>query len=466
MLFNSFIFILVFLPLTLSGYFFINRYSNKAAQILLFVMSLVFYGYNNPYYVFIIVGSILVNYILARYIAKEEKIRYRRVLLIVGLIFNIAIIGYFKYLSFIKWNVNYFLGTDFVINFVALPLGISFYTIQQISFLVDAYNDRKMTYSLREYALFVTFFPQLVAGPIVYHDELIPQYRDESKRTINYENLLVGITWFILGLAKKVFIADCLGNGVRWGHENIDALSTIDAWILSFAYTFQIYFDFSGYSDMACGIAKMFNFSLPQNFNSPYKSLSIADFWKRWHMSLTRFLTRYIYIPLGGNRKGNLKTIFNIMVVFTVSGIWHGANYTFILWGILNGVLSIINRYTGRFAERIPKFIKWSVNFLTINFLWLLFGAKGLKEFAVMIKKMLSLNIHKLAVSSEMLKSFNSYIRPDILMAMAFAICIFLPNNYVREKRMTYPAIVGAAALLVLCLLTLNRVSIFLYFNF
>lgn len=466
MLFNSFIFILIFLPLSIVGYFVLNKLNENLAKLFLLLMSLWFYGYFNPAYLMIIIVSIAVNHLLSVLLVRIDD-KMRKAVLIIGIIFNIIIIGYYKYLSFIEWNMNHFFGTDFVIKSVVLPLGISFYTIQQISFLIDSYNDSNLKYDFLEYALYVTYFPQLVAGPIVYHGELIPQFRDPKKKNINYENLLKGINWFILGLSKKVFIADVLGNAVNYGFDNIDSLGTLDVWLISLCYTLQIYFDFSGYSDMACGIAMMFNLELPQNFDSPYKSLSIRDFWKRWHMTLTRFLTRYVYIPLGGSRNGKFATAINTMIVFLISGIWHGANFTFILWGLLHGILSICNRFTPhQLSDRTPRLIKWFVNFVVIDILWLLFRASGIKEWIRLLKKMFLLDSFNFVLNPELLASFDSHVPTSILILLAVLICIFFKNNYKREKKISYITDVVYAVLFVMCLMTLNRVSIFLYFNF
>ena len=334
MQFNSYIFILLFLPLTVIGYFGLHRLGKeKAAKIFLLLMSLWFYGYFNASYLLIISGSILVNFCIAKIMEKTEGIQ-RKSLLALGIIFNVALIFYFKYYDFFISNINIAFGTDFVLRRIVLPLGISFFTFQQISFIVDSYKGQTKGYSFWEYALFVAFFPQLVAGPIVLHSELIPQFRDENRWKPDYDNLSRGVMMFARGLAKKVLIADTFGNAVNWGFNQAaaipvgeGALTSPEILIVMLSYTFQIYFDFSGYSDMATGLAAMFNFKIPQNFNSPYKALSIADFWKRWHMTLTRFLTTYIYIPLGGNRKGKVRTYVNTMIVFLVSGIFLSSHH-------------------------------------------------------------------------------------------------------------------------------------------
>lgn len=462
MLFNSFIFIIIFLPLSLFFYFVFNRYSNKMAEVFLLLMSWWFYAYSVPAYLLVILSSIIVNYSITRMMNKRTV--GRKALFIIGLCFDVGLIGYYKYLNFVLWNSNYFLHTDFVIKSIILPLGISFYTIQQISFLIDAYRGDKTDYDFVQYALYVSFFPQLVAGPIVYHTEFLPMLQDKQRRIVNYENLTRGLMWFTLGLSKKVFLADRLGKAVEWGYTDVSVLTCADAWLVMLSYAFQIYFDFSGYSDMACGIALMFNFELPQNFNSPYKSLSIRDFWKRWHMTLTRFLTAYVYIPLGGNRKGKTRLVLNTLIVFLISGIWHGANYTFILWGLLHGMLSVMNRAFSDVGKRIPVALKWVVNFTFVSILWALFRAEGIGQWLHFMTRLVSFDGMKL--STDVKGVFDSYLPWWFLLIASFVICLLSENNYNRKIRLSVPRVIGYAGLLALCLFTLNRTSIFLYFNF
>ena len=468
MLFNSFIFILVFLPVVVAGYFLLNKVNHKAAEVYLLIASLIFYAYNSIAYLLIIVASILVNYCIAylmrKLIRKSDKPLAGKIWLAVGILFNVGIIGYYKYWSFILWNANYIFHSDFVIKNIILPLGISFYTIQQISFLIDTWNGEQTGYSFIEYALFVSFFPQLVAGPIVYHTEFIPQLHDKSKEKVNYESLMRGIIWFVLGLSKKVLLADRLGKAVEWGYTDVTLMSSFEAMLIMFAYAFQIYFDFSGYSDMACGIGLMFGFKLPQNFNSPYKSASIRDFWKRWHMTLTRFLTKYIYFPLGGSREGNLKLVINTLIVFLVSGIWHGANYTFILWGLLHGLLLLFNRFTSVKKLNVPKAITVPINFVVVSFLWTLFRANGISQWMSFIQKL----VHPdgIGITASFLDCFDSYLPWWLLFAISAVLCFFFENNYKRTIRINKVAVLLSAVLLVICLFTLNRTSIFLYFNF
>lgn len=335
MLFNSYIFVFLYLPLVLLGYYIINYFKQyKISNVFLVIMSLVFYGYFNHSYLLIICGSISINFLISKILQwNSPKVYIKKTVLVFGIFVNVAIIFYFKYYDFFLNNINMLFGKAFELKNNILPLGISFFTFQQISYLIDSYRGETGNYTFDEYAIFVSFFPQLIAGPIVLHNEVIPQFRSKKNRYIIPENFSKGMYLFSLGMFKKVLLADTFGKAATYGFGTIETLSSIEAWIVAWSYTFQLYFDFSGYCDMAIGIGYMFNIILPQNFNSPYKSTSITEFWSRWHMSLTRFLKTYIYIPLGGNRKGKIRTYINILIVYLVSGIWHGANWTFLMWG-------------------------------------------------------------------------------------------------------------------------------------
>lgn len=356
MLFNSYIFILLFLPICIIGYFGLNHFKKfTLAQLYLLILSLWFYGYFNPSYLLIIAMSILSNYLLSYAMARTVKPILKKAELLIGIAFNLGILFYYKYYDFFIENINALFATDYSLKHILLPLGISFFTFQQLSYVIDAYRGEVSEYRFLQYASFVVYFPQLVAGPIVTHDELIPQFMDESKKQFCWDHFEKGLYIFALGLAKKVLIADVFGNAANWGFSNIPLLDGTNAALTALAYTIQIYFDFSGYCDMAIGIGQMMNIDLPVNFDSPYKAVTITDFWSRWHKTLTRFFTKYIYIPLGGNRKGLLRTCINIMIVYLCSGFWHGANWTFVLWGCMHGLFSIITRCCSRFFRKIPK---------------------------------------------------------------------------------------------------------------
>lgn len=339
MLFNSFEFIFVFLPLCLLLYFGLNRFGQyKLAKGVLVLFSLYFYAFFNWSYLPIIITSILINYAISTGLKFSGEPLKRKILLSAGLLFNIGLLGYFKYYDFFISNMNMIFQSNFTLKHILLPLGISFFTFQQIAFVIDSYYRRVMMPSFLDYCNFVTFFPQLIAGPIVLPEEMLPQFEEKSNRTPNYKNIFDGIFIFGIGLAKKVIIADSIAVFANAGFDgDMVSYTFLEAWLISIAYTMQLYFDFSGYCDMAIGIGRMFNISLPLNFNIPYIAANFREFWRRWHMTLNRFLTQYLYIPLGGNRKGELRTHMNTMVVFGVSGLWHGAGWTFIIWGLLHG---------------------------------------------------------------------------------------------------------------------------------
>ena len=346
MLFNSYVFMLAFLPLTLLGYFLLGRLpeKNQLNKVFLVLASFLFYGYNNPGYVPIIAGSILVNYALSQLMLTREKKAVRLPLMLLGLFLNLGVLFYFKYHDFFFENLNGAFGLHLTLNRLALPLGISFFTFQQLSYVIDSYKRTVPRYNILDYALFVTFFPQLIAGPIVLHSEIVPQFADAQNRHFNFDNFAPGLYAFARGLMKKVVIADTFAVAVEAGFASAQTLNTAEAWFVAIGYTLQLYFDFSGYCDMATGVGLMFNIKIPINFNSPYKSLNIREFWQRWHITLSRFLTTYIYFPLGGSRKGMARTCVNLMIVFLLSGLWHGAGWLFLLWGLMHGAASVLYR--------------------------------------------------------------------------------------------------------------------------
>lgn len=322
MLFNSYVFILAFLPLTLLVYFLLGRLPERVQlnKAFLVVASIVFYGYNNPRYVPIIVASILINYALSQLMLMQQKKAVRLPLMLIGLAANLGVLFYFKYHDFFYENLNSAFGLSLPLNHVMLPLGISFFTFQQLSYVIDSYRQTVPRYNILDYALFVTFFPQLIAGPIVLHSEIVPQFADPKNRHFSFDNFAPGLYAFARGLVKKVVIADTFAIAVEAGFGAAATLNTAEAWFVAIGYTLQLYFDFSGYCDMATGIGLMFNLQIPINFNSPYKSMNIREFWQRWHITLSRFLTTYIYFPLGGSRRGLARTCINLMIVFLASG--------------------------------------------------------------------------------------------------------------------------------------------------
>lgn len=475
MLFNSYIFILIFLPVTFLLYFYINKQGKyRLAQGILVVASFIFYGFYNWYYLIMMLGSILINYTI--YYLLCRSIRNRKILAI-GIAFNILVLFYYKYSNFFIDNINYLLEKNIMWEEILLPLGISFYTFQQIGFLVDVYRGEYTSeeVTLTDYAEFVCFFPQLIAGPIASSD-LIIQLKDVTKRKINYNNLACGIVIFSVGLFKKVLLADTFSRVVNYGFSDITSLNSREAIVVMLSYTFQIFFDFSGYCDMAIGLGKLFNIDLPINFNSPYRSCSIIEFWERWHITLTRFLRKYIYIPLGGNRNGMIKTYINIFVVFLISGFWHGANWTFVVWGILHGIANILNRIFINGWNKLHFVIRWSVNFLLINVLWIIFRASSLLQAKEMICKVFSFEM--MPISSDVKQLFSSieFELVNINFAREYAIYFFLLMGFLLSvfskpicTRKICPNLLnwmGSLFLLVWAVLSLAGRTEFIYFGF
>ncbi len=348
MLFNSYVFIFAFLPVVFFGFYVIGRYSHKLALLWLTFASLFFYGWWDVRFVGLLLASIVFNYGFGRLIGQRlsTSTGSGKSLLVSAIVANIILLGYFKYANFFVENLNHLAGTSLLIGEVFLPLGISFFTFTQIAFLVDTYQGKVKEYSFIHYTLFVTYFPHLIAGPVLHHKEMMPQFAMQDTRLINLENIAAGLSIFVLGLAKKVLIADAMADIAT---PIFAAVSTggqpmfIESWVGALAYTLQLYFDFSAYSDMAIGLSLMFNVRLPLNFNSPYKATSIIEFWRRWHMTLSRFLRDYLYIPLGGSRHGKGRRYANLMVTMLLGGLWHGAGWTFVIWGGLHGFYLMSN---------------------------------------------------------------------------------------------------------------------------
>lgn len=488
MLFNSYIFVFVFLPLAIIGYYLLNQFNKYGwAETYLIGMSLWFYGYFNPVYLPIMVFSILINYGIGLFLLSHgNRYKFKKSICVLGILGNVLLLFYFKYMGFFVENINGIFNTDYNVVNIMLPLGISFFTFQQLSYVVDCYRGEVPKYAFRQYALFVTFFPQLIAGPIVLHNETVPQFADYTNRKWNWDNFAIGIMAFIRGMGKKVLIADTLGNAVNWGYSDIGSLNTTTAICVVLSYTLQIYFDFSGYCDVAIGIGKMFNINIPINFNSPYKAFSVTDFWKRWHITLTRFLRTYIYFPLGGNRKGVIRTYGNLFTVFLVSGLWHGANYTFLVWGILHGVVMILERINSekRLFTEIHPALSWASTFAFINVSWIFFRADSVNDAMVMIKNILrfdfgilskgfvnALNLPELELLFKYSGSIGDYLMnvyPFYLLTLILAGTLYFKNTAEKMEQFKYSSIdsIYYACIMVYCIISFSGISTFLYFNF
>ncbi|MBX2895928.1 MAG: MBOAT family protein [Cyclobacteriaceae bacterium] len=389
MLFSSPEFIFIFLPVTLCVYFIVSKQlSFVYAKIWLLLASLFFYAYWHPANVLIIIVSAVFNFYISRTLLSSRS----KFVLVAGIIANLGVLGYYKYADFFLVNINTLIDKPFSLLHVALPLGISFFTFQQIAFLVDTYNKKVQNFSFSDYCLFVTFFPQLVAGPIVHHSEMMPQFANPTNQVLNLNNVAKGLFVFNMGLAKKLIVADSLSGIVAQGYKNAEVLSVVQAWITSVFYSMQLYFDFSGYSDMAIGLGLLFNIHIPINFNSPYKAENIQDFWRRWHITLSTFLRDYVYIPLGGSKDGEQKTYRNLLFTFLIGGIWHGAGWTFIIWGGLHGVALGLHRFFSKFRFQLPKFISILITFLFVNVTWVFFRADGWQTATNLLSAMAGLN--------------------------------------------------------------------------
>ncbi|RJG07121.1 MBOAT family protein [Noviherbaspirillum cavernae] len=355
MLFNSYFFLLVFLPLSLLGFFLLGRFGKSVGANWLAACSLFFYAWWDSRYIALLLGSICVNYLAGSYIASHAGKIKARTALIVAIAANVLLLGYYKYADFFVTSANAVFETNWPVLGVILPIGISFFTFTQIAFLVDAWAGKVREYRFVNYVLFVTYFPHLVAGPVLHHKEMMPQFDDGRNYYARAENFAIGLTIFAIGLAKKVLIADNLST---YANPIFSAQASTPSFFLAWGgaltYTFQLYFDFSGYSDMAIGLSRLFGVRLPLNFNSPYKSHNIAEFWRRWHMTLSRFLRDYLYIPLGGNRHGATRRQINLMTTMVLGGLWHGAGWNFAIWGLLHGGFLVVNQHWKSICRRTP----------------------------------------------------------------------------------------------------------------
>jgi len=514
MLFNSYIFILAFLPLTLLGFYGLRKTDRSRASIaFLVLMSLGFYGWWNPSYLILIIGSMLTNYTFGIYLRdRHETLKARRLLLIIGVTANLGLLAYFKYFNFFVENLNVTFATDWTIQHIILPLAISFFTFQQIAYLIDSYKRETKEYDFLNYCLFVTFFPQLIAGPIVHHKEMMPQFTALKRSTCISENLSVGIVIFVIGLSKKVLIADEFAVYATPAFHMADqgiALTFFEAWIAALSYTFQLYFDFSGYADMAIGCARMFGITLPLNFNSPYKSRNIIDFWRRWHMTLSRFLRDYLYIALGGNRKGSLRRHSNLFITMLLGGLWHGAGWNFIIWGGLHGLYLMVNHSWHAITTYLPyKLIgfQWLLRsmgilltFLAVVVAWVFFRAETFGGALEILSAMSGQNGIALPIKYlERWGSFSHWLMlhdvefyhmqlftsMNIIYQLIFVwiLCLTLPNtqelmsryrpalNAVstpgKGLRLTQTTAIITGLIAVICLVNMSKVSEFLYFQF
>ncbi|MBI5562728.1 MAG: MBOAT family protein [Deltaproteobacteria bacterium] len=488
MLFNSYLFILLFLPAVLAVYFVLIRLGQRAApKAWLALASLFFYGWWNVKYLPLLLGSVAFNFAAARLLLRTAGGR-RKAVLIIGICANAALLGYFKYADFFLANVNQLFGARAALVRVILPLGISFFTFTQIAWLVDAWKGGIKRVSALNYLLFVTYFPHLLAGPIIHHREMMPQFDKIGDRGVDWRNLSVGVYLFAIGLFKKAVVADAFAAFADKGFNAAAALPFSEAWLASLSYTAQLYFDFSGYTDMALGASFMFNLVLPPNFNSPYKAASVQDFWRRWHITLSRFLREYVYIPLGGNRAGEGRVLVNLMIVFVIGGIWHGAGWLFIAWGALHGAAICVERLWERLHIRLPRLIAWFLTFNFVSAAWIFFRAGSYDSAMRILKGMSGMGGFDLKAAdfvglySALLREYGAawasvyYLahmltNPFLMLAAAFA-AVFLAGNSNEMAGPLQPSARRAAFAAFLIFTSLlymffaDKPSEFIYFNF
>lgn len=487
----SYSFILIFLPIVIIGWYMLNQKGlYSVAKGFLFVASLYFYALAGVKSLFALFASIIISYLVGTFLFKESfSPVVKKIFLTLGIICTLGMLIYCKYLLYFELLINKATGSTFSFESLIIPLGISYFTFSEIAFLVDSYKSNgSLKYSFLDYALFVSFFPKITVGPIALSSEMIPQFNEISRKKVNYENLSKGLYGFIFGLSKKLIIADSLASFIDIGYQNITNLGTTNALLVILAYTMQIYFDFSGCCDMTVGICRMLNFDIIDNFNSPYRALSIADFWKRWHISLTRFFRNYVYIPLGGNRKGKFRTYLNNFLIFFISGLWHGAATTYVVWGIIHGIGSIISKIASPITTKLPKVIRWFLTFSFVNLSWVYFRAPDISSANLMIKELFTGGIIPVNISMVAscmppegdliqwivlkLSPAYTYYSGSILMIslilFATVASIFFKSTSERIEsfKPEKSKIIVAVILFVWCVLSLSEVSQFIYVNF
>ncbi len=489
MIFSSWQFLFLFLPIVFFVYFFLTKKRLfNGGKLWLVLASLFFYGYWQVEYLVIIMGSLLFNFALGSSLSLSHEFHNklnRKTSLVIGITANILLLGYFKYVDFFIENINSITSYNISLPNVVLPLAISFFTFQQIAYLVDSYKGETSEYDLLNYMLFVTFFPQLIAGPIVHHHEMMKQFQSKWNLAPRHKNILAGVLIFSIGLFKKVVIADTFAIWADMGFSSLQ-LGFFEAWATSLSYTFQLYFDFSGYCDMAMGAALLFNIWLPINFNSPYKAFDIQDFWRRWHITLGRFLRDYIYIPLGGNKNKNINTYCNIFITFLIGGLWHGASWMFVIWGALHGLALVLHRFWKNLGGNLPDKLAWFVTFSFINLTWIFFRAEDLSSAFKVIRGMfdfssMSVQIH--SIPTEKLASLGGNVDwlgavlpngliPNIFqfVLIVFTFFIISKNNSIQIIRqpLNTSGVVFCSFLFSIAVYVMisSSSSAFLYFNF
>jgi D-alanyl-lipoteichoic acid acyltransferase DltB (MBOAT superfamily) len=480
MLFNSLEFIFYFLPIVLILFYIFSLKNRSILRPTLLVSSLVFYSYWDISYTVVFLASIVFNfYISQRILDNKITEKLRKSLFVTGVVANVLLLVYYKYTLFILNNVNQLFSTNLYLPNIVLPLAISFFTFQQIAYLADCYKERNISYNFVDYALFVSFFPQLIAGPIVHHSEVMPQIKKLD--SLKLQNFNKGLFVFLMGLFKKVVVADYFAKIANLGFNFDGSLTFYDSWVSSLSYTIQLYFDFSGYTDMAIGLGLFFGIHIPDNFNSPYKAVNIQDFWRRWHITLSHWLRDYIYIPLGGNRSGSSRTLTNIFLTFLIGGIWHGAGWTFVVWGALHGLANLVYRLWDEHVKiKLPKYVGMAITFMFANIAWVFFRATDVNVAIKMLKSMFTFDNLILPAGLARFASYLPFaefglhspvtqtsIKTLLVLIIVLLSCFFIPNSKTLRKNFkTNYKYLLLLAVFTVSLLFINDASEFIYFQF
>ena len=476
MVFSSTVFLLVFLPIVLALYYICpSRYRN----LLLLIASLIFYGWGEPKYIVVMVFSILINYIsgiLIDRFRRNDKHRLIKPMLIVAIIGNVGILGFFKYTDFLIENINSIAMTSMDMLELALPIGISFYTFQAMSYVIDVYRGKvEVQKSIIKFGTYITLFPQLIAGPIVRYITIEKQLTD---RKVDIDQIATGVRRFILGLGKKVLLANQIG--ILWEQASdmaeVGSLSPSMAWLGALVFTFQIYFDFSGYSDMAIGLGKMLGFDFDENFNYPYMSRSITEFWRRWHISLSTWFKEYVYIPLGGNRKGLLRQVINIAIVWGLTGFWHGASWNFLLWGLYYGFILILEKlFLLNWLDKLPSLVRRIYSLFIIVMGWVIFAVTDMSQMGVYFKSLFGMG--ELGMAGTMAGTSYAIMGNAVLLIILILASTDIPKSIGTtimtklESKETLALIIknlfyGVVLLLCIAFLVSDSYNPFLYFRF
>ncbi|MCR2802828.1 MBOAT family O-acyltransferase [Paenibacillus soyae] len=476
MIFSTYTFIFVFLPIVFFGFRLLTFLRNPIyAKLWLVLASFYFYAQGSGTFFTLFIIDVFFNFAIGSLIViagRNGRVWSKRLLLTAGLLFNVGFLGYYKYANFAIENINLISGQGFPLLEIALPLGISFYTFQLIAYLVDCYRGHTKETPIIDFLLFITFFPQLIVGPIVHHGDVIPQFQDRSLRLFNRANLMLGMFLFSIGCAKKIMLADPLTDYAAAFYANTGAGDTLTAWLASVGYTISYYFDLSGYADMALGLALLFNIRLPHNFNSPYKARNFREYWQRWHMTLSKFLSDYIFRSFYKKGSGSFNFYFSVMMTFFVSGFWHGAGWQFIVWGLINGIFVCMSHYMYRNKLKLPFILAWALTFAGVIGTRILFVSDSMSEAWQVMGKMVSgadfagMDVSAVVDKLVTFAAYNAYTIALLLVGMAIA---FFGRNSSQMTQDFQPGIrhaVAAAFLLGVSLTQMTSVSKFLYFQF